>query len=169
MVFAEQIRERQLPIKEAYRQDPSRAVVRFSSRGRLVPDTIGCRVETFAGTLYSALHPAAGGDETSYCSADMLLDALVACLGVTLSAVAAARGLKIHEGTIEAEALYDFRGTLGLDRNVPVGIPGIDVKVSLQCDGTSEDRQRLLEIAERYCLIYQTLQHPPKIRVRLEP
>ncbi|GIW95492.1 MAG: peroxiredoxin [Pirellulaceae bacterium] len=169
MVRPEQLRDRQQPLKEAYRDDPSRAVVRFRSRGVLVPQQIACRVETDHGAVFSALHLAAGGDEPSACSGNMLLDALVACLGVTLCAVAAAMGIAIERGSIEAEALFDFRGTLGVDRTVPVGIPRIDVGVNLASNASEEQQRRLLEIAERYCVIFQTLRNPPEVQVSLRP
>jgi uncharacterized OsmC-like protein len=163
---AEKLREAQAPLKQTYRQDPQKAVVRLKSHGELLPDRIACSVQTSYGKVFSALHRAAGGDEDSACSGDMLLDALVACTGVTVCAVAAALGVSLHGGSIEAEADLDFRGTLGVDRQTPVGIRHIDVKVRLDSDASDEQKQKLLQLVERYCVIYQTLVHPPSIRVQ---
>lgn len=161
----QELRTAQAPLKECYRQHPEKAVVRFKARGELLPNRIACRVQTHAGEIVSALHPAAGGDEDSACSADMLLQSLVACMGVTLCAVAASMGIHLESGSIEAQADYDFRGTLGIDRQVPVGIRRIELRLALHSDATEDQRRKLLEVAERYCVIYQTLCHPPEVHL----
>ena len=157
------LRERQAPLKERYRRDPETAIVRFRSSGKLTPSELSCQVDTYGGTVQSGLHPAAGGQSESACSGDLLLDALVACAGVTLSAVAASMNIEIRSGTVTAEADFDFRGTLGVDRDVPVGITDLHLEFELDTDADDAQIGKLIQLTERYCVIYQTLQQPPKV------
>lgn len=179
---AQVLRSKQAPIKDGYRSDPSSAVVTLKSSGSLDSSSITCKLST-SGAVKEAsriagLHPKAGGDDPAIsgelCSGDMLLDALVACSGVTLKAVATALGLPIISGTVSAEGDLDFRGTLGVDRAAPVGLTDIrlmfEVKFGEREDGrevTDEEVDTLGKLTERYCVVLQTLVHKPKIAVRL--
>ncbi|OAL51716.1 hypothetical protein IQ07DRAFT_586076 [Pyrenochaeta sp. DS3sAY3a] len=182
MSSAQALRTKQAPIKDSYRQDPSSAIVTLKSTGSLDDSSITCKLSTGAAvkeaSRIAGLHPKAGGDDPDIsgelCSGDMLLDALVACSGVTLKAVATALGLPIASGTITAEGDLDFRGTLGVDRNAPVGITKIrlefQIKFHKKEDGTevTEDEvEKLGKLTERYCVVLQTLVHKPTIAVRL--
>jgi uncharacterized OsmC-like protein len=160
---AEQLRARQAPIKDRYREDPSAAVVALHSRGVLEAGSLVCRVETIRGGIDAGLHPAAGGDGSGACSGDMLLDSLVACAGVTLTAVATALGVNLRGGTITAHGTMDFRGTLGIDKQTPVGITNIELRFELDTDAAQDQIDKLLKLTERYCVIYQTLKQPPSI------
>ncbi len=164
---ADELRALQEPIKAHYRDDPSAARVTFRAEGTLDPSAILCRVETTAGTVASGLHPMAGGDGQSACSGDMLLQSLVACAGVTLRAVATALGVELRGGTIRAEGQLDFRGTLGVRKDVPIGITDIRLLFDLDTDATPEQLQTLLKLTERYCVIYQTLRNPPTIQAEI--
>ena len=159
----EKLRERQAPLKERYRRDPETAIVRFRSSGTLDPSQISCNVDTFRGTVQSGLHPAAGGQNESACSGDMLLDALVACAGVTLSVVATAMNIEIRSGKVTAEADFDFRGTLGVEREVPVGLASVRLQFDLDIDAEDAQIEKLIQLTERYCVIYQTLQQSPQV------
>lgn len=158
---AEQLKALQAPIKDRYRNDPQAGVVKLHSRGQLQPADLVCQVETSRGIVDAGLHKAAGGDGSGACSGDMLLDALVACAGVTLSAVATALGINLRGGTITAEGEMDFRGTLGVNKEVPVGITKVQLQFDLNTDGTKEQLDKLITLTERYCVIYQTLRQPP--------
>jgi uncharacterized OsmC-like protein len=160
---AEQLRARQAPVKEQYKKDASAAVVTMQAKGTLDPASLTCRVETFAGPVTAGLHPAAGGDGIRACSGDMLLQALVACAGVTLTAVATALGINLRGGTITAEGQMDFRGTLGISRDTPVGFKSIRLDFKLDSDASADQIAKLLQLTERYCVIYQTLRQPPEI------
>ena len=160
---AEQLRRQQAPLKEKYRQTPEAAHVQFRSSGSLESAGLACQVNTYRGAVRSGLHPAAGGTEESACSGDLLLDALVACAGVTLNAVATAMSIEIRSGQVIAEADFDFRGTLGVNRDVPVGIRNVRLAFELDTDADEAQVSKLIELAERYCVIYQTLQLPPQI------
>jgi uncharacterized OsmC-like protein len=157
---AEQLKALQAPIKARYRDQPGSAVVKLHSRGTLLVDDLACRVETSRDAIDAGLHSAAGGDGTKACSGDMLLDSLVACAGVTLSAVATALGIPIRGGTISAEGEMDFRGTLGISKDVPVGITNVKLHFQLDTDASSEQLDKLIKLTERYCVIYQTLCQP---------
>jgi len=150
------LRARQAPLKEAYRSDPSAALVTLRARGALGGE-ISCDVATSIGTVTAGLHPATGGDGTRACSGDMLLEALVACAGVTLSAVATAMGIALRGGTLAAEGDVDFRGTLGVAKDAPVGFKAIRLSVTLDTDAAAAERAKLFELTERYCIVYQTL------------
>jgi uncharacterized OsmC-like protein len=163
---AEQLRELQTPLKAKYRADPATARVTMRAQGTLLPDGLICQVPTTAGKVNAGLHQAAGGDGRAACSGDMLLQALVACAGVTLSAVATAMGITLRGGTITAEADMDFRGTLGVSKDVDVGMQAIRMHFDLDTNATAEQRATLLKMTERYCVIYQTLRKPPVISVQ---
>jgi uncharacterized OsmC-like protein len=160
---AEQLRARQAPVKERYKQEPAAALVTMRAQGTLEPAQLICRVPTFAGPVPAGLHAAAGGDGTLACSGDMLLQALVACAGVTLTAVATALGVALRGGTVSAEGDMDFRGTLGVSRDVPVGFQRIRLHFALDTDASPEQVTKLIQLTERYCVIYQTLRQSPEI------
>jgi uncharacterized OsmC-like protein len=162
---AAQLRALQAPLKTSYREDPSRARLTLKASGRLGGDTVTCRLETPHGAIVAGLHPATGGDGKDACSGDMLLEALVACAGVTLKAVATALDLPLRGGTVTAEGDLDFRGTLGVARDVPAGFSAIRLSFDLDGDASPEQLARLIETTERYCVIYQTLRNSPAITV----
>ncbi len=151
----------QTPLKKRYREEPESAKVSMQSRGIVRIGEQSCEVETASGKVVAGLHRAAGGDGSGVCSGDMLLDALVACAGVTLGAVATAMGLKIERATVEAVGKMDFRGTLGIAPDVPVGVEHIELHVNIQSQEPPEQLAKLMELIERYCVIYQTFQQPP--------
>ncbi len=163
----DELRALQAPIKERFKQDPASAVVRIEARGRLDLSNIACRIETGLRNAPAGLHPAAGGDGTYTCSAEMLLESLVGCAGTTLCAVATAMGLPVTGGTITAIGTVDFRGTLGVDRNTPVGFTQIELRFDLESTATPEQVQKLIAVTERYCVVFQTLRTPPQIEVRV--
>jgi uncharacterized OsmC-like protein len=163
-VQAEKLKSLQAPLKARYRERPETALVTLRARGR-VGQNITCKIETGKAPVEAGLHPATGGDGSAACSADMLLESLVACAGVTLSAVATALGITLRDATIEAEGDLDFRGTLGVAKDVPVGFAQIRLRFDLDTDATKEQIDTLLRLTERYCVIYQTLTHPPKIDI----
>lgn len=160
---AEQLRAVQAPLKDKYRAEPASARFTMRVRGELLPDRQACRLESIRTTNEAGLHPAAGGDGNSLCSGDMLLESLVACAGVTLTAVATALELPLRGGTVIAEGDLDFRGTLGLSKDVPVGFEAIRLRFELDGDLTQEQANNLLKLTERYCVILQTLKHPPSL------
>jgi len=155
------LREMQAPLKEKYRAEPDAAVVTLRAHGELAGDGIACRVETGPALVEAGLHPATGGSGLEACSGDMLLEALVACAGVTLKAVATAIDFKLRGGTVSAEGDLDFRGTLGVDRAAPVGFREIRLHFTLDTDEPEEKRQNLLRLTERYCVVLQTLRNAP--------
>jgi len=155
MTVAE-LRAAQTPLKQQYREHPASALVTLHAKGEAA-DNFRCRVETHIGPVDAGLHPATGGDGREACSGDMLLQALVACAGVTLSAVAGAMGIHIRRATLTAEGELDFRGTLGVAKEAPVGFTKILLWIALDSDATEEQGTKLLELTERYCVVYQTL------------
>lgn len=157
----EELRARQAPIKDRYRADPASAALVLRAEGAIDADGLVCRVATGSGLAEAGLHPAAGGDVGWACSGDMLLQSLVACAGVTLAAVAKAIGVPIRGGRVVAEGDLDFRGTLGVAREAPVGFSAVRLRFEVDADATDEQRANLLRLAERYCVIYQTLKAPP--------
>jgi uncharacterized OsmC-like protein len=159
---AEDLRALQAPLKEQYRADPESAVVTLRAEGKL-GDGITCRVDTARNLVEAGLHPASGGSGAAVCSGDMLLEALVACAGVTLRAVATAIGIEVRDGSVKAEGDLDFRGTLGVAKDAPVGFREIRLKFSLDSDATEEQLHNLLRLTERYCVVYQTLRNPPTL------
>jgi uncharacterized OsmC-like protein len=160
---AEQLRAIQTPIKQRYRDNPQSARVLARAEASLDPNDIACTIPSWHGETRAGLHPATGGTGELACSADMLLEALVACAGVTLRAVATAMGITLRHGTITAEGHWDARGTLGIDRNVPVGLSEIVLRFDLDADADAEKIKRLIETTERYCVILQTLRNPPSV------
>lgn len=163
---AEELRARQAPLKECYRDSPDTALVTLRARGRL-GENVTCRVETGKALVTAGLHPATGGNALTACSGDMLLEALVACAGVTLNAVATSLGVALRDATLEAEGDLDFRGTLGVAKDAAVGFSAIRLSISLDTDATAEQVATLLRLTERYCVVYQTLAHPPQLAVRV--
>ena len=154
------LRAVQEPLKDAYRQDPQQAVVTLRARGELGEEGISCSVDTGRALAVAGLHPATGGDGSLLCSGDMLLEALVACAGVTLRAVATSLGIAVTGGTVHAEGDLDFRGTLAVDREAPVGFTSIRLSFELDTEASEEQIATLLRLTERYCVVYQTLAHP---------
>jgi len=161
---AEDFRSLQTPLKERYRQTPAAALITLRARGR-IGEGISCKIETGKALVVAGLHPATGGSEQAACSGDMLLEALVACAGVTLNAVATALGIELREASLQAEGDLDFRGTLGLSKEVPVGFQNIRLAFTLDTDASEEQLATLLRLTERYCVVYQTLAHPPALAV----
>ena len=157
-----ELRALQTPLKDRYREDPASALVTLRAEGRL-GEEISCSVATGRALLEAGLHPATGGTGALACSGDMLLEALVACAGVTLTAVATALGIALRGGRLTAEGDLDFRGTLGVAKDVPVGFREIRLSIVLDTDASAEQRRRLLELTERYCVVYQTLTRAPGI------
>jgi uncharacterized OsmC-like protein len=151
-----EFRSLQAPLKEKYREQPESATLTLSAEGKL-GEGISCKVETGKALVEAGLHPATGGDGLLVCSGDLLLEALVACAGVTLQAVATAIGIEIRAGTIRVEGDLDFRGTLAVSKDVPVGFKAVRLSFILDADATPEQIQTLLKLTERYCIVYQTL------------
>ena len=157
------LRELQAPLKARYREDADAALVTLRAEGSLDGDGIACRVETGRALVEAGLHPATGGTGLQACSGDMLLEALVACAGVTLRAVATALEFRLNGGNVTAEGDLDFRGTLGVDRAAPVGFGAIRLAFSLDTDEPQDRVDSLLKLTERYCVVLQTLRPPPEI------
>jgi uncharacterized OsmC-like protein len=160
---ATELRAVQAPLKQRYRDDPTTALITLRAEGEL-GSGVSCSVQTGQALVNAGLHPGTGGDGLSACSGDMLLQALVACAGVTLSAVATSLELTVT-GSVHAEGDLDFRGTLGVDREAPVGFQEIRLRFDLSTDATEEQLATLTRLTERYCVVYQTLTHPPSLRV----
>jgi uncharacterized OsmC-like protein len=160
---AEHLRALQAPLKERYRAQPETAVITLKARGRLGDENISCRVETGKALVEAGLHPGTGGDGSFACSGDMLLEALVACAGVTLNAVATALDISLRGGVVSAEGDLDFRGTLGVDKQARVGFSTIRLRFDLDTDASQEQLDKLITLTERYCVIYQTLRNPPSV------
>jgi uncharacterized OsmC-like protein len=167
-VNADELKSLQAPLKERYKTEPEAAVITLRAQGRAA-EGIACKVETGRALVTAGLHPATGGDGTLACSGDMLLEALVACAGVTLRAVATAIGVELRDATITADGDLDFRGTLGVARDARVGFTTIRLNFDLDTDATDERIATLLKLTERYCVVYQTLRQPPEVLVRLKP
>ncbi|HET9899127.1 MAG TPA: OsmC family protein [Streptosporangiaceae bacterium] len=158
------LRALQQPLKDVYREDPSQAVITLSAHGELGAEAISCSVATGKALAVAGLHPATGGDGSLACSGDMLLQALVACAGVTLRAVATSLDLPIAGGTVTAEGDLDFRGTLAVAKDVPVGFTSIRLSFRLDTDASQEQLGTLLRLTERYCVVYQTLAAPARLQ-----
>ena len=161
---ADDLRSRQAPVKARYRDDPDAALITLRAEGRL-GEGVTCRLDTGRALVTAGIHPAAGGDGLSACSGDMLLEALVACAGVTMNAVATSMGLTLRDATVYAEADFDARGTLGVATDAPVGLQNLRLDFSFDTDASDEQVATLLKLTERYCVIYQTLAHPPVMSV----
>jgi len=153
---AEELKNLQAPLKERYREAPQSAIITLKAQGE-VGEGISCKVDTGRALVEAGLHPATGGTGLLACSGDMLLDALAACAGVTLKAVATAIGVEIHKGIVRAEGDLDFKGTLGVSKDVPVGFKNIRLKFELQSNASNEQMASLKKLTERYCVVYQTL------------
>ena len=160
---AEQLRAMQAPVKQRYRDTPDAARVLSRAEARLDGDDVACTVPSWHGDVTAGLHQATGGTGEQACSADMLLEALVACAGVTLRAVATASGVAIRSGRVIAEGTWDARGTLGIDRSVPVGLSDIALRFEIDSDADPAKLERMIQTTERYCVILQTLRNPPRI------
>nr|WP_294544378.1 OsmC family protein [uncultured Rhodopila sp.] len=164
---ADELRAIQAPIKQRYRDEPEAARIPARAEGSLDPNDIAIVVDAWHGKVTAGLHKAGGGSGELACSADMLLEALVACAGVTLRAVATAMGVTIRGGRVIAEGVWDARGTLGVDRAAPVGLTGITLRFELDCDADRSKLERMIQTAERYCVILQTLKSPPNIKLEI--
>ena len=158
-----ELKSAQAPLKARYREDPAAALVTLRAEGRLGDEGVSCSVSTGRALVEAGLHPATGGDGLSACSGDMLLEALVACAGVTLNAVATAIGVVIRSGSVQAEGDLDFRGTLGVAKDAPVGFQRIRLHFDLDTDASEDQLSTLLRLTERYCVVFQTLRKSPEV------
>ena len=165
---AAELKALQAPLKEKYKQSPEAGLVTLHAVGHVNADDVSCRLERPAGTAVAGLHPATGGTGAELCSGDMLLEALVACAGVTLKAVATAMEIPLRAGTVRAQGDLDFRGTLGVDRTAPVGFKAIRLSFELDTDAPQEKLDTLLKLTERYCVVFQTLNQKPSLQASLE-
>src|ERR1043165_8143005 len=163
---ADELRSIQTPLKQQYREDPGAALITLKAEGR-IGEGITCKVDTGKALVSAGLHPATGGDGFSACSGDMLLEALAACAGVTLGAVATSIGIDIREGKVRAEGDLDFRGTLGVSKETPVGFQRIRLFFDLETDASEEQVATLIRLTERYCVVFQTLRGSPEISVSI--
>ncbi len=161
---SQELRALQAPLKSTYTDDPEAALVTLSATGRL-SDGITCKVDTGKALVEAGLHPATGGDGMAACSGDMLLEALAACAGVTMNAVATALDIELTEGTVTAEGDLDFRGTLGVSKEAPVGFQAIRLHFTLTTDADEEQLATLLKLTERYCVVYQTIRQGPPVEL----
>ncbi|UHC17351.1 OsmC family protein [Methylobacterium currus] len=161
------LRSLQAPIKDRYRSDPDAAVITLKAQGSLDDGGIACKVETGRALAVAGLHPASGGSGAELCSGDMLLEALVACAGVTLKAVATALEIPLRKGLVKAEGDLDFRGTLGVDKGAPVGFRSIRLSFEVDTDAPQEKLDQLLKLTERYCVVFQTINQKPQLDVVL--
>ena len=162
----EELQQIQAPLKSAYREDPSAAVITLHADGELGSEEVSCSVQTGRALVEAGLHPASGGDGSLACSGDMLLQALVACAGVTLRSVATNRGVAV-QGMVRAEGDLDFRGTMGVDRDVPVGFTDIRLSFDLESDADRDALDAIIKTTERYCVVLQTLSRAPNLSVSL--
>jgi len=161
------LRALQAPIKERYKADPKAGLITLKAKGALDDTSIACKVETGRALAVAGLHPATGGSGLELCSGDMLLEALVACAGVTLKAVATAHDIPLRWGTVAAEGDLDFRGTLGVAKDTPVGFAQIRLRFDLDTDAPAEKLDQLLKLTERYCVVYQTIRSGPPVEMSL--
>jgi len=162
------LRAMQAPLKERYKGDPKAAIITLRARGTLDDAHIACKVETGRALAVAGLHPATGGSGLELCSGDMLLEALVACAGVTLKAVATAIDVPLKSGAVSAEGDLDFRGTLGVAKDAPVGFAQIRLRFDLDTEAPQEKLDQLLKLTERYCVVYQTIRNGPPVDIRLQ-
>jgi uncharacterized OsmC-like protein len=168
MMDAAGLRALQAPIKDRYRSDPQAAVITLKAKGTLDDANVACKVETGRALAVAGLHPATGGSGLELCSGDMLLEALVACAGVTLKAVATALDIPLKSGAVSAEGDLDFRGTLGVAKDAPVGFAQIRLRFDLDTDVAQDKLDQLLRLTERYCVVYQTIRNGPPVDIRLQ-
>ncbi|MGN6311510.1 MAG: OsmC family protein [Xanthobacteraceae bacterium] len=164
---ATELRAMQAPIKERYRNDPTSGLITLKARGSTDSEGIACKLETGRAIAMAGLHPASGGSGLELCSGDMLLEALVACAGVTLKSVATAIEVPLKEGRVSAEGDLDFRGTLGVDKEAPVGFAEIRLRFDVDTDAPQDKLDLLLKLTERYCVVYQTIKNGPKMSVEM--
>ncbi|MFZ0989159.1 MAG: OsmC family protein [Xanthobacteraceae bacterium] len=162
------LRALQAPIKERYKTDPKAGLITLKAKGALDDANIACKVETGRALAVAGLHPATGGSGLELCSGDMLLEALVACAGVTLKAVATALDIPLRSGTVSAEGDLDFRGTLGVAKDAPVGFAQIRLRFDLDTDAETNKLDQLLKLTERYCVVYQTIRSGPPVEIKLQ-
>ncbi len=165
---ANDLRALQAPLKQQYKDDPRRALVTLRASGSLSGPGVSCRVETGRALVEAGLHPATGGTGLQACSGDMLMEALAACAGVTLRAVATALEIPVRDGTVQVEGDLDFRGTLGVSKEASVGFQAIRLRFDLDSDATAEQLDTLQKLTERYCVVLQTLRSPPMVSVKQE-
>ena len=166
---AQELRAAQAPLKALYKENPAAALVTMQVRGRIGDDAPTVRIETGHGKVLAGLHPAAGGNGNEACSGDMLLEAIASCAGVTLKAVATAMGIELRDARVIAEGDFDIRGTLGIVKDVPIGISAIRLRFEYDSDASAAQLETLTSLAERYCVIFQTLRNPPQISVSHGP
>jgi uncharacterized OsmC-like protein len=164
---AEELRAKQAPLKQQYRDNPASALIPAHAEGTLEMNDIACTVHSWHGDTTAGLHKAGGGSGELACSADMLLEAMVACAGVTLRAVATAMGVTIRKGKISADGIWDARGTLAIDRAAPVGLTEVTLTFDIDSDADQAKLERMIQTTERYCVILQTLKSPPKLSVAI--
>jgi uncharacterized OsmC-like protein len=164
---AAELRATQAPIKDRYKSDPKSAMITLKARGSIENEGIACKVETGRALAVAGLHPATGGSGLELCSGDMLLEALVACAGVTLKSVATAVEVPLRSANVAAEGDLDFRGTLGVDKETPVGFAAIRLRFDVGTDAPQEKLDLLLKLTERYCVVYQTIKNGPKVTVTM--
>ena len=163
------LRAMQAPLKDRYKGDPKAAYITLKAKGTLDDTHIACKVDTGRALVVAGLHPATGGSGIEACSGDMLLEALVACAGVTLGAVATAIGVDVKQGSVHAEGDLDFRGTLGVAKDAPVGFKTIRLRFELDTDATEDQVATLLKLTERYCVVAQSLRQPPSFSISRRP
>ena len=164
---AAELRAMQAPIKDRYKSDPGAALITLKAKGTLDDSNIACKVETGRALAVAGLHPATGGSGMELCSGDMLLEALVACAGVTLKAVSTALAIPLKSATVSAEGDLDFRGTLGVDKEAPVGFRQIRLRFDVDTDVPQDKLDQLLKLTERYCVVYQTIAKGPPVDIKL--
>ena len=160
---ADKLRALQAPLKAKFREEPEAARITLKATGRIEDDEIACKVDTARAVVTAGLHPASGGSKQTVCSGDLLLESLAACAGVTLKAVAVALGIELRSGTVRAEGDLDFRGALGVDADAAVGFSDVRLRFEIDSDANPAERDRLIELTERYCVVYQTLRNSPKL------
>jgi uncharacterized OsmC-like protein len=165
---ANELRAMQAPIKDRYKSDPGSALITLKAKGSLDDQSIACKVETGRALAIAGLHPATGGSGMELCSGDMLLEALVACAGVTLKAVSTALAIPLKSGSVSAEGDLDFRGTLGVDKEAPVGFREIRLRFDVETDAPQEKLDQLLKLTERYCVVYQTIAKGPPVDIKMQ-
>ena len=165
---ANELRAMQAPIKDRYKSEPDAALITLKAKGSLDDQNIACKVETGRALAVAGLHPATGGSGLELCSGDMLLEALVACAGVTIKAVSTALAIPVKSGTVSAEGDLDFRGTLGVAKDAPVGFREIRLRFALDTAATQEQLDQLLKLTERYCVVYQTIARGPPVDIKLQ-
>jgi uncharacterized OsmC-like protein len=165
---AAELRAMQAPIKERYKADPTAGLITLRAKGALDDTNIACKVETGRALATAGLHPATGGSGMELCSGDMLLEALVACAGVTLKAVSTALEIPLKSGAVSAEGDLDFRGTLGVAKDAPVGFAAIRLRFDIEADAPQDKLDQLLKLTERYCVVYQTIKNGPPVAVAMQ-